>query len=76
MLNPFPKKPWFLHVCNSSLLKTLWEKEKLHLKAISPFPPVFSTRSENCLPFSSSVKLLSANTLSLEESKICRLGKG
>ena len=21
--------PWFLHVCNTSLLKTLWEKEKL-----------------------------------------------
>ena len=29
MLNPFPKKPWFLHVCNTSLLKTLQGKEKL-----------------------------------------------
>ena len=28
-LNPFPNKPWFLHVCNRSLLKTLWEKKKL-----------------------------------------------
>ena len=28
-LNPFPNKPWFLHVCGTSLLKTLWEKEKL-----------------------------------------------
>ena len=27
--NPFPKKPWFLRVCSISLLKTLWEKEKL-----------------------------------------------
>ena len=27
--NPFPNKPWFLQVCNSGLLKTLWEKEKL-----------------------------------------------
>ena len=27
--NPFPNKPWFLHVCSGSLLKTLWEKEKL-----------------------------------------------
>ena len=27
--NPFPNKPWFLHVCSTSLLKTLWEKEKL-----------------------------------------------
>ena len=28
-LNPFPNKPWFLRVCCTSLLKTLWEKEKL-----------------------------------------------
>ena len=28
-INPFQNKPWFLHVCSTSLLKTLWEKEKL-----------------------------------------------
>ena len=28
-LNPFPNKPWFLRVCSTSHLKTLWEKEKL-----------------------------------------------
>ena len=28
-LNPFPSKPLFLRVCNESLLKTLWDKEKL-----------------------------------------------
>ena len=44
-------------------------------RAISPFPTVFSTHLENFLPFSSNLKLLSANTFSLEESKICRLGK-
>ena len=27
--NPFPNKPWFLRVCSTSLLKTLWEKGKL-----------------------------------------------
>ena len=27
--NPFPNKPWFLCVCRTSLLKTLWVKEKL-----------------------------------------------
>ena len=27
--NPFPNKPLFLRVCSTSLLKTLWEKEKL-----------------------------------------------
>ena len=26
--NPFPNKPWFFRVCNTSLLKTLREKEK------------------------------------------------
>ena len=31
---------------------------------------------ENFLPFSSNLKLPSANSLRLEESKICRLGKG
>ena len=28
-VNPFHNKPWFLRVCSKSLLKTLWEKEKL-----------------------------------------------
>ena len=28
-INPFLNKPWFLCVCSISLLKTLWEKEKL-----------------------------------------------
>ena len=28
-VNPFQNKPWFLRVCSTSLLKTLWEKEKL-----------------------------------------------
>ena len=51
--NPFPNKPWFLRVCSTSLLKTMWEKEKLCVtcKAISPFPTVFSTNMENFLPF-------------------------
>ena len=25
----FPNKPWFSRLCSTSLLKTLWEKEKL-----------------------------------------------
>ena len=28
-LKPIPNKPWFLRVCSSSLLKTLWEKKKI-----------------------------------------------
>ena len=30
-INLFPNKPWFLRVCSISILKTLWEKEKLLL---------------------------------------------
>ena len=63
----FPNKPWFSRVCSTSLLKIL---------CISPFPTVFSTLLENFIPFLSNLKLLSANSLSLEESKSCRLGKG
>ena len=28
-VNPFPNNNWFLRVCSTGLLKTLWEKEKL-----------------------------------------------
>ena len=38
--------------------------------------PVFSTRFNNLLSFPSNLKLLSANSFSLEESKNCHLGKG
>ena len=31
-LNTFPNKPWFFRVSSTSLLKTLWEKEKLLVK--------------------------------------------
>ena len=40
------------------------------------FPKVFSTFSGNFLSFSSNLKLSSANSFSLEESKICCLGTG
>ena len=66
VLNPFPNQPCFLHVCLISLLK----------RAISLFPTAFSTRFDNFLPFSSNLKLKSANSFSWEESKVCRLGKG
>ena len=32
VINSFADKPWFLRVCNTSLWKTLWEKEKLLVK--------------------------------------------
>ena len=38
-LNPFPNKPWILHVCRTSILKTLWEKVKL-LVILSSLLPI------------------------------------
>ena len=45
-------------------------------RAISAFPTVFSTLLENIPPFSSNLKLSSANSFNLGGCKICRLGKG
>ena len=36
-LNPFPNKPWFLWIYSTSLLKTLWEKEKMLVTSIFSF---------------------------------------
>ena len=64
--------PGLVQVC----WKHCGKRRNCSSQAISPFPPVFSTRLESFLPFSRNVKLSSANSLSFEESKICRLGKG
>ena len=42
---------------------------------ISPFSTVFSTLLENFLPFSSNLELSSANSFTLEKSRIGCLGK-
>ena len=74
--NPFPNKPWFLRVYSKSLLKTLWEKEKWLLMSHFSFSHSVFNGLENFLPFSSTSKSSSAISFSLEESKICCLGKG
>ena len=46
-LNPLPNKPWLLCVCNTSLSKSQWEKEKLLITSnCSFYPTVFSTHFE------------------------------
>ena len=52
------------------------KRRNCSLRAIFRFPAVFSTHLESFLPFLSNLKLSSANSFSLEESKTCRLGKG
>ena len=71
-----PNKPLFLRVYSTSLWKTLWEKEKLLVVSNFSFSHSVFTCLENSLPFSSNLKLSSANSSSLEESKICHFGKG
>ena len=66
-VNPFPNKPWFLRVCSTNPFENTEEKGEI--------ASIDFTLLENFLPFSSNVKLSSANAFSLEKSKICRLGK-
>ena len=43
-INPFPNKSWFLCVCSTSLLKTLWKKENEQFLLFSQcFLPVWIT---------------------------------
>ena len=69
LCNPFPYKPWFLHVCRTSHLKTLWINKKMLVISSFSSSTMFSTLLENFLPFSSNQKLSSANSFSLEGSK-------
>ena len=69
--------PWFLCVFSTSLLKTQWEKAEIACnEQFLLFPQCFQTLWKTFLPFSSNLKLLSANSFSFEGSKIRRLGKG
>ena len=74
--NPFPNKPWFLRVCSTSHLKTLWEKEKLLVMSNFSFShSVFNTFGELFAIFVK-FEMSSANAFISEKSKICHLGKG
>ena len=79
-LNLFPNKPWFLRVCSKCLLKkknTAGKGEIARNEQFLLFPQCFSICLEtNFLPCSSNLKSSSANSFSLEKSKMCRLPKG
>ena len=62
---PFPK---LVLVFTSPQYKSF--ENSVNTKEIAHFPIVFSTLWENCLPFSSNWKLLSANSFSSEETEI------
>ena len=73
-LSHFPNKALFLCAFNTSLLKTLWGKEKLLITSnFSFFHNVFYPPGYLSIVF---IKFSSANPFSLEVSKVCGLGKG
>ena len=74
--NPFPYNDTFSWVLEISLLKTLWEKEKLLVQAISPFLTTFSTLSKAEIIIFVTISLSSANAFNLVWSKILLCGNG
>ena len=74
-INPFRHNDTFWRLWERSLLKTLWEKEKLLLEAISPFPTMFSTLSKTEIINFLTFNLSSANAFNLDSSKILSFGK-
>ena len=75
-LNPFPNKPWFLHVCSTSLLKTMWERKKLLITSNFSFSHSVFYPFEELSSVLIKFEIVVCNSLSLEESKTCRLGEG
>ena len=72
-VNPFPHNNTFDAPGKQAFCKHCGKRRNCSQGAISSFPTVFSTRLDNFLPFSSNLKLSSANSYSSEESKICHL---
>ena len=73
-LNPFPKKPWFLRVCSTSLLKTQWEKENLLVTSNFSFFHSFFYPFRKTSTIFINFKIVVCELFQLE-SKICCLGK-
>ena len=74
---PFPNKPYFTGLSAGQVFENIAGKGEIaRNEQFLLFPTVFSSLLENFLPFSSKLKMSSAKSLSLEESKICRLEEG
>ena len=73
----FPKQALvFTCLLYKSFENNVGKREIARNEQFPVFPKCFLTRLENVLPFRSKWKLSSANSFSLEKSKICRLGTG
>ena len=78
IFNPFPKKALVVFTClqYKSSVKTVGKGEIARNERFCFFSTTFSSRLKNFVTISSNSKLSSANSSSLEESNIGRLGKG
>ena len=65
---PFPNKPWFLRVCSISLLKTLWEKEKLLVSSNFSFSHSVFYPFEELFAIFIKVRIFCLQTLSVWKS--------
>ena len=74
--NSLPNKPGFLRVWNTSPFENSEKGEILHNEQFLLFPQSFLAIRRTFASFPSILKLSSAKSFRLEESKICRLGKG
>ena len=66
----------FLRVCSTILLKTLGKGEIARYEQFLLFLQCFLPFKRTICQFLQNLKLSSANFYSLEDSEICRLGKG
>ena len=74
-VNPFPHKPWFLRVCSTNLLKTLWKKEKLLATSNFSFSHnVFNTYGEISAIFIE-FRIVVCELFQFGSVKNCGLGK-
>ena len=80
LFNPFPHKPWFLHVCNTRLLKTLRKKKKLLVMSNFSFSHSVFYPFAELSSISHQIQNFGLQTPSVWKSlkfvKICHLGKG
>ena len=77
LFSPFQNKPWFLRICSTSLLKTLWETEKLLVTSNFSFPHSVFYPSEELSVIVIKFEIVVCKTNSvLNGSKTCRLEKG
>ena len=71
LFNPFPNSRGFLRICSNYVFgKHCGKRRNSSSQAISPFPTVFFTLLENCLPFHQIQNCLLQTLSGLEESKI------